>query len=91
MPEEETKKPYIVLKHTKIDALEKDVNKRMLETSANKKYVPYWPLHITEWWTFYQVMVLASEYIYKVSAAQSWTIAVSWIWWTVNVSWCGWD
>lgn len=80
---EETKKDYIVLRHTQIETLEKNVNAKIKE-----KYVPYWPLHITEWWTFYQVMVLNTIQTAKVSITW-WLWAVWPISWSISVSWWG--
>ena len=87
---EEPKVQYMILQRQSADLLQADVNKHINATEASKKYVPYWPMMIVDW-VFYQVMTLASLYVYKVSASQSGTIKVSEIWWTVNVSWCGWD
>ena len=86
--QEEEKKKYIILKHTSLNAMEDSVNAKLKE-----KYILYWPLHITDWWTvtFYQAMVQDSVVTAKVSAWVWWTVAISGIAWTVNVSWCGWD
>lgn len=86
---EEPKKSYMILQRQSADQLQDEVNKYINATEAAKKYVPYWPMMIDNW-VYFQVMVLASLAIYRVSWVPA-TIAVSWIWWTVNVSWCGWD
>lgn len=88
-PAETPKKSYIILQRPSADQLQDEVNKHINAEEATKKYVPYWPMMIIDW-VFYQVMTLASLYVYKVSASQSGTIKVSEIWWTVNVSWCWW-
>ena len=89
-PAEAPKKSYIILQRPSADQLQDEVNKHINAEEATKKYVPYWPMMIDNG-VFYQVMTLASLYVYKVSASQSGTIKVSEIWGTVNVSWCGWD
>lgn len=89
MPEQQ-KKSYIILQRQSSDQLQEEVNKHINAESADKKYLPYWPM-IIENGVFYQVMTLASLVTQKVSIT-GWLWSVWPISWTItaNVAW-GWD
>lgn len=86
MPEEQ-KKSYIILQRQSSDGLQEEVNKYINAESADKKYLPYWPM-IIENGVFYQVMTLASLATQKVSI--TWWLWSVWpISWSISVSWGG--
>lgn len=84
---EAPKKSYIILQRQSTDWLQDEVNKYINAESADKKYLPYWPMMIDNG-VFYQVMTLASLATQKVSI--TWWLWSVWpISWSITVSWGG--